>query len=112
MSEAILWGIRAGEYGDLDRSDVAEYHHVLLASMKQNKQKGGENMGSWTSSNPCKNCGKKSGIMVKCSNCGTLGCPLCVRSPGKGACKLCKKVTDVIKVQSLIAKGIVWMGIS
>ena len=34
MSEAILWGIRAGEYGDLDRSDVAEYHHVLLASMK------------------------------------------------------------------------------
>ena len=31
-------------------------------------------MGSWSSSNPCKNCGRKSGSMLKCTNCQTVGC--------------------------------------
>ena len=56
-------------------------------------------MGNWTSSNPCKNCGKKYGYMVKCTNCGTLGCPSCVGNPGKKAhCKICKKSVEIIRV--------------
>lgn len=55
-------------------------------------------MGSWSSSNPCKNCGKKSGIMIKCTNCGSLGCPSCIGAPGKGMCRVCKKTVDRVKV--------------
>jgi len=55
-------------------------------------------MGSWTSSNPCPRCGAKFGAMVRCENCGTLGCPKCVGTPGKSTCKVCKKITKKVKV--------------
>jgi len=32
-------------------------------------------MATWTSRNPCPNCGRKSGYMMKCSTCGKMGCP-------------------------------------
>ena len=58
-------------------------------------------MGNWSHSNPCKNCGKTGGLMVKCSNCGTLGCSInfkCVGGTGRGHCGVCKKNVDRIKV--------------
>lgn len=56
-------------------------------------------MASWTSSNPCKNCGRKSGSMVKCTNCGTLGCAICIGQVSKSLCKVCKKTTIKVRVQ-------------
>jgi hypothetical protein len=55
-------------------------------------------MGSWTSSNPCKSCGKKGTAMIKCTNCATLGCTYCVGGPGRGMCKVCKKNVDRVRV--------------
>jgi len=49
----------------------------------------------WSSSKPCPNCGKKAGIAVKCTNCGTLGCEPCI---GKAICQICKKPTKIIRV--------------
>jgi hypothetical protein len=52
-------------------------------------------MGNWSKKDPCKNCGKEHGIMVKCENCGTLGCPPCVgiSSTNPNRCNVCKKPT-------------------
>ncbi len=55
-------------------------------------------MGSWTSSNPCKTCNNKAGFMIKCSNCGSLGCMKCIGGPGKGTCKICKKSAERIRI--------------
>ncbi len=55
-------------------------------------------MASWTANNPCKTCGGKSGFMIKCGNCGTLGCVKCVGGPGRGLCKVCKKSSDRMRV--------------
>ncbi len=56
-------------------------------------------MGTWTSKNPCKNCGKTGRPMVKCTNCGTLGCTYCVGQPAnRTTCKVCKKSTKIVKV--------------
>ena len=57
-----------------------------------------KNLASWTSSNPCKTCGSKPGTMIKCTNCGTLGCAKCVGGPGRGVCKVCKKSVDRVRV--------------
>ncbi|MBF0473493.1 MAG: hypothetical protein HQK91_14810 [Nitrospirae bacterium] len=54
-------------------------------------------MTTWPNST-CKNCGKKSTWMVKCTNCGTLGCINCVGGLGKGMCHTCKKIAEKIKV--------------
>lgn len=58
----------------------------------------GGDMGTWSSSNPCKNCGRKNGTMMKCEKCGTLGCPhgQCVR--GTVTCGVCKKPSKKIKI--------------
>ena len=40
-------------------------------------------MGDWSRQKTCKNCGNHQGAMVKCSNCGTLGCHKCVGAHGK-----------------------------
>lgn len=58
-------------------------------------------MGNWSQINPCKNCGSKTPTpMLKCTNCGTLGCYLttCVGQAPKGRCGVCKKTTDKVKV--------------
>lgn len=55
-------------------------------------------MGTWNPNNPCKSCGNKSGVMVRCANCSTLGCFKCVGSPGKSHCKVCRKFADKVKV--------------
>jgi hypothetical protein len=55
-------------------------------------------MASWLQSNPCKNCGNTNGVMLKCKNCGTLGCGNCVGHLTKSHCKVCKKTTEKIKV--------------
>ena len=57
-------------------------------------------MGMWGPSKPCANCGTATSLqMVKCSNCGTLGCPRCVGSPSKKAlCKVCRKYAEIKKI--------------
>ena len=55
-------------------------------------------MGTWTPSKPCKNCGRKGGVMIRCTNCGTLGCQMCVGPAGRSACKVCKKTTQKVRV--------------
>jgi hypothetical protein len=59
-------------------------------------------MGSWTSSNPCKNCGRTSGTQLKCTNCNTLGCSNGNCGIGQlgntSTCKICKKATKTVKL--------------
>ena len=55
-------------------------------------------MAQWSSSNPCKNCGKTNGQMLKCDNCSTLGCAPCVGNTPKSACKICKKATTKTRI--------------
>lgn len=59
-------------------------------------------MGNWNNSNPCKNCGRKSGSMLKCTNCGTLGCNNGNCGIGQVAksshCKICNKATETVRV--------------
>lgn len=54
-------------------------------------------MGNWSGDKPCRKCGRIYGEMVKCTNCNTVGCTVCVGSPGKSTCRVCKK--DVEKVR-------------
>jgi hypothetical protein len=56
-------------------------------------------MGTWNRNNPCKNCGNTNGQMVKCGNCGTLGCYKCVEQPGGSrVCKVCKKRAKIDRI--------------
>jgi hypothetical protein len=54
-------------------------------------------MTSWKGAK-CGNCGKAASTMLKCKNCGTLGCKICVGSSGKSYCKTCRKTTEKLKV--------------
>ena len=53
-------------------------------------------MSSWSNRKPCNNCGETHGTMVKCNNCGTLGCHRCIGAITT-SCKICKK-RDKVKV--------------
>jgi hypothetical protein len=56
-------------------------------------------MALWTSNDSC-SCGTKSGLKLKCENCGTIGCSKCVGATNdtKSMCKTCKKMTKSRKI--------------
>jgi len=57
------------------------------------------NMALWTKDRPCVTCGATGSELVRCTNCGTLGCYKCVGSPGKVVwCKVCRKNTEIKRV--------------
>lgn len=56
-------------------------------------------MGIWSNYTPCPTCKSNFGIMLKCSECGTVGCSRCLGGgEGKGQCKICKKICTRKKV--------------
>ena len=59
-------------------------------------------MGSWKGTNPCTNCGRKTGTQLKCTNCNTLGCSngnCGIGAQGKTThCKICNKGTETVKL--------------
>ncbi len=59
-------------------------------------------MASWKGSKPCTNCGRTSGTIYKCTNCGTLGCSngnCGIGTISKSShCKTCNKGTETIKI--------------
>ena len=54
-------------------------------------------MANWAKGK-CGNCGFGSNTMLKCDNCGTLGCHACVGAAPKSICKTCRKSTTKTKV--------------
>jgi len=54
-------------------------------------------MANWPNTK-CGNCGHTVNTMLKCDNCGTIGCYACVGNTPKSHCKVCQKTTTKTKI--------------